>query len=66
MLALLSREMRRGGSVNPNFDFRDSSVWDDREIQGSVGDELSKFRNLVIGWSTAIPTFLFLTMGCLL
>lgn len=28
--------------MNPNFDFRDSNIWDDRSIEGSVGDDLQE------------------------
>lgn len=51
--------------MNPDFDFRDDSVWDETPNTDSVGDDLFAFRNRVIGWTIAILTFLFLVMGCL-
>jgi hypothetical protein len=41
--------------MNPNFDFRDSSAWDDREIKGSVGDALPGEKAL--GIAASIVTF---------
>jgi hypothetical protein len=40
--------------MNHSFDFRDSSVWDDRKVDGSVGDCLPSHKAL--GWSMAIVT----------
>jgi hypothetical protein len=41
--------------MNPNFDFRSDSIWDDRAINESVGDALPSQKAL--GWSAAIVTF---------
>lgn len=50
----------RRPSVNPNFDFRDSTIWDDRSVPGSVGDGLTIFRQRVLGGAAAIFTALCL------
>jgi hypothetical protein len=46
--------------MNPNFDFRDSSVWDDRKVDDSVGDCLPSHKAL--GWSAAIIAFFIAIM----
>lgn len=33
--------------MNPNFDFRDDSVWDDRNIDTSVGDDFADLVSMV-------------------
>lgn len=46
--------------MNPNFDFRDSAIWDDREVTSSVGDgmaELMRFLGLCL-------FMLVIAMGC--
>lgn len=48
--------------MNTQWDFRDSSIWDDREIQGGVGDDLKElFRFLSL-----CLAMLGIAMGCTL
>ena len=43
--------------MNPNFDFRDSTVWDYRKVEGSIGEDFDSVLNaaaVVIGAVLAV------------
>lgn len=43
--------------MNPNFDFRSDSIWDDREVTSSVGEDFDSALNaaaVVIGAVLAV------------